>query len=48
MIANTAQFTGKPPYSNPPYSTGLGATWDECCRAAAGPALVIVVEGVRS
>jgi hypothetical protein len=23
MIANTAQFTGKPPYSNPPYSTGL-------------------------
>jgi hypothetical protein len=44
----TEQFTGKPPYSNPPYSTGLGSAWDKCCRAAAGPALVIVVEGVRS
>jgi hypothetical protein len=41
-------LTGKPPYSNPPYSTGLGSAWDKCCRAAAGPALVIVVEGVRS
>jgi hypothetical protein len=42
-------FTGaKPPYSNPPYSTGLGSAWDKCCRAAAGQALVIVVEGVRS
>ncbi len=43
-----AGFTGKPPYSNPPYSTGLGSAWDKCCRAGAGPALVIVVEGVRS
>jgi hypothetical protein len=25
MIANTERFTGKPPYSNPPYSTGLGS-----------------------
>jgi hypothetical protein len=40
--------TGKPPYSNPPYSPGLGSDWDKCCRAAGGPALVIVVEGVRS
>jgi hypothetical protein len=45
-ISQTA--TGKPPYSNPPYSTGLGSAWDKCCRAGAGPALVIVVEGVRS
>lgn len=48
LITKTAYFTGKPPYSNPPYSTGLGSAWDKCCRAAAGPALVIVVEGVRS